>query len=98
MLYLDFGLLYHPPLLCNPQIGVFQCFHPSVSLSRLPVTRSGEINQFASLVEGGLLLRFDDTGSKLITDEYQDTDFDDFVVGIGGYEDCLYPTDESALQ
>lgn len=67
---------------------------PTQLATRRSVPNS-ERNQFDSLVEGGLLLRFDDTGSKLIKDEYQDADFDDFVVGIGGYEDCLYPTQES---
>ena len=59
---------------------------------------NSEANQFSSLVEGGLLLRFDDTGSQLVKDEYQDADFDDFVVGIGGYESCFYDTDELKSQ
>ena len=49
---------------------------------------SSEINQFAALAQGGLILRFDDTGSTLVKENQQDVDFDDFVVGIGGYEDC----------
>ncbi|VEP12225.1 conserved hypothetical protein [Hyella patelloides LEGE 07179] len=59
---------------------------------------NSEINQFESLVEGGLLLRFDDTGSTLVKDGYQDVDFDDFVVGIGGYENCIYPESQSLNQ
>ena len=49
---------------------------------------TSEINQFPALSEGGLILRFDDTGSALVKDSQQDVDFDDFVVGIGGYEGC----------
>ena len=42
-------------------------------------------NQFEALVNGGLTLNFDDTGSSLVKVQDEDTDFDDFVVGIGGY-------------
>ena len=58
-----------------------------------PIT--ADINQFESLINGGILLRFDDTGSKLVTDNQQDGDFDDFVVGVGGYERCIYEQSES---
>ncbi len=49
-----------------------------------------EVNAFDSLSNenGGLILRFDDTGSNLVKERNQDMDFDDFVIGIGGYEDC----------
>ncbi len=49
-----------------------------------------EVNAFQSLANenGGLILRFDDTGSNLVKENDQDVDFDDFVIGIGGYEDC----------
>jgi hypothetical protein len=50
---------------------------------------NSQINQFDSLVNGGLLLKLDDTGSALVKNEYQDLDFDDFVVGIGGYQNCF---------
>ena len=50
---------------------------------------SSEINQFSALAKGGLILRFDDTGSNLVRENQQDVDFDDFVIGIGGYEDCV---------
>ena len=47
------------------------------------------VNQYQSLINGGVLIRFDDTGSQLVKKDYQDVDFDDFVVGIGGYQiDC----------
>lgn len=48
-----------------------------------------EANQFDALINGGLLLRFDDTGSIFVGESQQDLDFDDFVVGIGGYESCV---------
>jgi len=45
-------------------------------------------NKFASLLNGGLLINLDDTGSTLVKDVNEDTDFDDFVVGIGGGYGC----------
>lgn len=53
--------------------------------------RSPSANKFDSLVDGGLLINFDDTGSTLVDRDRQDADFDDFVVGIGGALDCIYP-------
>jgi hypothetical protein len=48
-------------------------------------------NQFPQLIEGGILVRFDDTGSTLVRENQQDIDFDDFVVGVGGGFDCVSP-------
>jgi hypothetical protein len=45
---------------------------------------------FAKLGDGGLLLRIDDTGSTLVKLGEQDDDFDDFIVGIGGYLACPF--------
>lgn len=45
-------------------------------------------NQFTSLINGGLLINMDDTGSNLVKNASEDTDFDDFVVGIGGGYGC----------
>ncbi|MGK7899055.1 MAG: hypothetical protein AB4372_36925 [Xenococcus sp. (in: cyanobacteria)] len=57
-----------------------------VSSQNLP---DPNINQYQALINGGVLIRFDDTGSHLVKKDYQDVDFDDFVVGIGGYQvDC----------
>ena len=42
-------------------------------------------NRFDELVNGGLLVNLDDTGSALVRTDLADADFDDFVVGIGGY-------------
>ncbi|MBE9169663.1 hypothetical protein IQ238_19760 [Pleurocapsales cyanobacterium LEGE 06147] len=42
------------------------------------------------LINGGVLIRWDDTGSELVQEEFQDVDFDDFIVGIGGQiDDCI---------
>lgn len=42
-------------------------------------------NEFEALVNGGLLVNLDDTGSTLVKTGQEDADFDDFIVGIGGY-------------
>lgn len=52
----------------------------------------------AALASGGSLLRWDDTGSVLVRFEQQDTDFDDFVVRIGGHEACPYGNGGSGEQ
>ncbi len=48
----------------------------------------------ASLGSGGVLLRWDDTGSVLVRQEQQDLDFDDFIIRGGGHLDCPYPDDD----
>ncbi|WP_036483339.1 hypothetical protein [Myxosarcina sp. GI1] len=48
-------------------------------------------NKFEKLVDGGLLLNFDDTGLALVKENNRDADFDDFVIGVGGSLDCIYP-------
>jgi hypothetical protein len=52
---------------------------------------SSDKNHFAALIDGGVSLNFDDTGSTLVRENLQDTDFDDFIVGIGGSEPCAEP-------
>lgn len=47
---------------------------------------------FADLGNGGVLLRWDDTGSALVRSDLQDLDFDDFIIGVGGYLDCPFQT------
>ena len=42
------------------------------------------------LASGGVLLRWDDTGSLLVRENQQDRDFDDFVVRAGGHVACPY--------
>jgi hypothetical protein len=69
---------------------------PTKLATRRNISNS-QINQIDSLVNGGLLLKLDDTGSALVKDDYQDVDFDDFVVGIGGYENC-FESEEMRLQ
>lgn len=81
----------------NNRQALFNEELPATQLASRRNIPQSESNQFASLVDGGLLLRFDDTGSTLVKDDYQDVDFDDFVVGIGGYESCLYPDSPSSL-
>lgn len=54
-------------------------------------TSSFDDNYFEAMVDGGVLINFDDTGSQLVKTDYQDTDFDDFIVGVGGLADCNYP-------
>lgn len=44
-----------------------------------------DANKFEALVNGGLLINLDDTGSTLVQTSNEDNDFDDFIVGIGGY-------------
>lgn len=47
-------------------------------------------NMFDKLVDGGLLINFDDTGSTLVKTSNEDVDFDDFMVGMGGGIICDY--------
>ena len=47
-------------------------------------------NKFDHLVDGGLLINFDDTGSTLVKTSDEDVDFDDFIVGMGGGIICNY--------
>ena len=49
-----------------------------------------DTNKFDYLVDGGLLINFDDTGSTLVKTNDEDADFDDFVVGMGGGIICNY--------
>jgi hypothetical protein len=48
-------------------------------------------DKLGDLVNGGVLMRWDDTGSQLVRSDSQDIDFDDFMVGVGGEVDCPYP-------
>ncbi len=88
----EFDIVYSTDLI-NPQ-GNRQAFFneeaPTSQLASRRNTTTTDTNQFEALVNGGILLRFDDTGSKLVNPDRQDADFDDFVVGIGGYQGCIY--------
>ena len=55
----------------------------TVAQKRNDYTSDG--NKFDDLINGGLLLSLDDTGSALVKTNQEDADFDDFIVGIGGY-------------
>jgi hypothetical protein len=52
---------------------------------------TSDANQFAALIDGGVVISFDDTGSTLVRENLEDIDFDDFVVGVGGGYNCLSP-------
>ena len=86
------GVVYSAALL-NSQGNTQALFEEgSIETAQL-VTRQNvpdnSANQYQALLNGGVLVRFDDTGSQLVKTDYQDVDFDDFVVGIGGYQvDC----------
>ena len=44
--------------------------------------------ELGTLIDGGIMIRWDDTGSLLVPDNLEDSDFDDFSVVIGGELDC----------
>lgn len=75
---------------------------PAGTLYSTDVQNSNSIQQtvfegtFTKLSQGGLVIRWDDTGSQLVRAEQQDRDFDDFIVILGGYEVC--PFTQQAIQ
>ena len=86
------GVVYSADLL-NSQGNIQALFDKGSMETAQLVSRQNisdtKVNQYPALINGGVLIRFDDTGSQLVKTDYQDTDFDDFVVGIGGYQvDC----------
>jgi hypothetical protein len=46
------------------------------------------IGDLPKLGDGGVILRWNDTGSKLVKENDQDVDFDDFSIGVGGGVKC----------
>jgi hypothetical protein len=46
------------------------------------------IGDLAKLGKGGVILRWNDTGSQLVKANEQDVDFDDFSIGVGGGVKC----------
>ncbi|HEY9649382.1 MAG TPA: hypothetical protein V6C95_01880 [Coleofasciculaceae cyanobacterium] len=48
-----------------------------------------------ALLNGGSVIRWDDTGSVLVRSDREDRDFDDFVVRVGGHEACPYSNGNS---
>lgn len=44
--------------------------------------------ELGKLVNGGIMIRWDDTGSLLVSEDREDLDFDDFIIGVGGELDC----------
>ena len=51
-----------------------------------------------NLLNGGSIIRWDDTGSVLVRTNQQDQDFDDFIVRVGGHEACPYGNSASTKQ
>jgi hypothetical protein len=49
---------------------------------------------FSDLASGGVRLRWDDTGSLLVPAQRQDSDFNDFVVEMGGHLACPIPPED----
>lgn len=86
------GVVYSSTAL-NGQGNVQALFEEGSAATAQLVSRQNvpdsNVNQYEALINGGVRIRFDDTGSQLVKTDYQDVDFDDFVVGIGGYQvDC----------
>ena len=86
------GIVYSTNFL-NSQGNVQAIFEKGSIATAQMISRQNvpdsDVNQYQALINGGVLIRFDDTGSQLVKTDYQDVDFDDFVVGIGGYQlDC----------
>ena len=51
---------------------------------------------FIGLANGGILIRWDDTGSVLVRTDKEDRDFDDFLIRSGGRLACPYDQDTSS--
>lgn len=49
---------------------------------------------FSELASGGVRARWDDTGSLLVPSQRQDSDFNDFVVEMGGHLACPIPSQD----
>lgn len=86
------GVVYSASLL-NSQGNTQAIFEEGSIATAQMISRQNvpdpNVNQYQALINGGVIIRFDDTGSQLVKKDYQDVDFDDFVVGIGGYQvDC----------
>ncbi|MGB3654391.1 MAG: hypothetical protein WBA41_24725 [Rivularia sp. (in: cyanobacteria)] len=47
------------------------------------------VGGFSALANGGVLIRWDDTNSKIPRVYKTDSDFDDFIVKAGGHQECL---------
>jgi hypothetical protein len=90
------GIVYSTDLL-NSQ-GNKQALFDREDLSTVEVAQrrnTANENQFPALIDGGVFIHLDDTGSTLVQKNNEDIDFDDFVVGVGGGYDCLSVQPES---
>lgn len=54
------------------------------------------VGGLTELANGGVMLRWDDTGSKLVRENLQDIDYDDFIVGVGGEIKCIYESEPNS--
>ena len=88
------GILYSSTAY-NPGNNQQALFTDSVDDETLQAVRRNVLDndvpmqeELGGLVNGGLLIRWDDSGSVLVNDQQKDLDFDDFLVGVGGEWDC----------
>ena len=44
--------------------------------------------ELGNLINGGIVIRWDDTGSLLVPENQADADFDDMIIGVGGELEC----------
>ncbi len=63
-------------------------YYSAVEQNRDRGTRSSFEGNFSDLAAGGVIVRWDDTGSLLVRPSQQDRDFDDFIVRAGGHLSC----------
>lgn len=82
------GVVYTTDLI-NSQANKQALFHAENLTTQTVAQRRNnaafEANQFEALLNSGLLVNLDDTGSTLVKTDSEDADFDDFIVGVGGY-------------
>lgn len=83
--------------------GNRQALFNEEGLTALAVTKrrnnpAHDANKFDYLVDGGLLINFDDTGSTLVKTNDEDVDFDDFIIGMGGGIICNYDEADNLSQ
>ncbi|MDJ0588505.1 MAG: hypothetical protein QNJ72_00730 [Pleurocapsa sp. MO_226.B13] len=82
------GVVYSTDMI-NPQGNKQALFHQedltTQTVAQRRNTAEFDGNKYEALISGGLLVNLDDTGSALVKTANEDSDFDDFIVGIGGY-------------
>ena len=88
------GILYSSTAY-NPGNNHHALFTDSVNDQTLQAVRRNVLEndvpmqeELVGLVNGGLMILWDDSGSVLVNDQQTDLDFNDFLVGVGGEWDC----------